>query len=82
MNAMLQAQFFRFDLKLSMNTGKNSKNTRETDHKKQERHGMPDNFWTSIADDAAHGYGASQQRSNNPRTKLNEDQLPGDNERG
>ena len=43
---------------------------------------MPDNYWTRIADDAAHGYGADANGKKSMRTRLNEDQLPGDNERG
>ena len=51
-----------------------------SEHKDEYR--TPPDFWNRIADDAAHGYGAEHNRGKSLRTRLNEDQLPGDNERG
>jgi hypothetical protein len=43
---------------------------------------LPADYWSRIAEDAAHGYGADNNRGRKTRTRLNEDQQPGDNERG
>jgi hypothetical protein len=65
-----------------MNRDKHPRSNHENDEKREQHSSMPANYWTRIAEDAAHGYGADQNRHRNPGTKLNEDQLPGDNERG
>ena len=64
-----------------MERDKHEKPARPRSEEKDE-YRMPQNFWNRIADDAAHGYGADNNRKKTLRTKLNEDQLPGDNERG
>jgi hypothetical protein len=65
-----------------MNRDKHPKTGREKSGKRELQAGMPADFWTRIAEDAAHGYGAHNDPNRNPQTRLNEDQLPGDNERG
>jgi hypothetical protein len=60
----------------------NAENPRSPRENHQARPHMPVNYWNRIADDAAHGYGADKNRKRSTSTRLNEDQLPGDNERG
>jgi hypothetical protein len=43
---------------------------------------LPADYWSRIAEDAAHGYGVEDNSGHKTRGRLNEDQLPGDNERG
>jgi hypothetical protein len=39
-------------------------------------------FWDSIAEDVAAGYGAANEDRRKQNSQLNEDQLPDDHERG
>lgn len=64
-----------------MRREKSEKSSRQHKNDKEDLR-LPADYWSRIAEDAAHGYGAENNRGRNTRTRLNEDQQPGDNERG
>jgi hypothetical protein len=66
---------------LFMRREKNPKPSRPASDEKENLR-LPADYWSRIADDAAHGYGADSNRGRKTHTRLNEDQQPGDNERG
>ena len=74
---------------LNQNDALNSNKKPEHKEKKKKKHHIDEsiqpekeipstNYWNSVADDVATGYKSKEDKSR----ILNEDQLPGDNERG